>query len=341
VTVQLFPAGASLPARSATFELAPGRSALVNVPSLFARFNGSAIVTARRFDGSRSLVGAHVFELAQGDDPGTTYNLAKAYVSFARGSSTMHMPTALCNAFGSIVSPAQSTAFAIQNIAPAIAHVKVTFLPGDASKWLTVPPGSKASLQTCDVVASGFSGSAEIKSDVNIVAMGKAFVVGQTPGTGTVTAFEGLEHGASELSVPYVRWSSNTDYYFSSAARASIAVQNTGNSTAPGVIARYFTTSGANEDVALGDIGAGAKANTNPSQLTNATILDSIQRGFGSVEILGPPQSDLSALVRVYRRGRESVPTPAISEDYMALARRQYLWCECELTIPNTSPAFL
>src|SRR5689334_12037919 len=69
VDVQFFTIGSSLPALSRSFSLAPGRSAVLDAPGLFSSFNGSAIVTARRSDGSPGVVGAHVFELARGGAP--------------------------------------------------------------------------------------------------------------------------------------------------------------------------------------------------------------------------------------------------------------------------------
>jgi hypothetical protein len=349
LTVEISSIGASTPAYAGIFHLAAGRAARIDVPSLFPDgFNGSAIVTSTRADGSAGIAGAHVFELADGSDPNTVYNLAKAYEGFARGAFTMNMSTALCEAFGSVVAPSQSTAYAIQNIAPDTANVTVTFKPNDVVRTLTIPARSKASLQTCDVMGKNFSGSATIGSDKPIVAMGKALVTGQPAGTGTITAFEGIARGASQLSVPYVTWATDLGYSLFTESRSNIAVQNIGSADAVGVKARYLTTAGAYKEVDLGTIAAGAKRNTSPQQLESLPngeglpIEDAIiNDGLGSVEIIGPADSELAALVRVQRR-KPGLNNPAISEDYMALPilARPRTSCTCALTVPNVAPLF-
>jgi hypothetical protein len=313
---------------------------LLNAPSYFSRFNGSAVVTATRADGSRGVVAAHVFELAQGNDLNTVYNLAKAYVGFAHGSPTLAMPTALCKAFGSVTAPAQSTAYAIQNVSPRTAHVIVTFTPGGSVRGLQIAPGAKGSLQTCDAVGAGFSGGATIQSDMSIVAVGKAFADGQPAGTGTLTAFEGVEQGASLLSIPFVRWAEDLEYLVANGTRSNIAVQNMGRSTVKGVIARYFAPAGPPADVDLGDILPGEKKNTSPFDAANRDAI--VTQGLGSVEIIGKAGSELSALVRVQRRRKNTLYTAAIAEDYMAAKQKQEYRCVCELTLPagGQLPAF-
>jgi len=268
-------------------------------------FNGSAVITAERNDNSAGNVIGSVMEL---DITGVG---GKAFESVAAGSTTFYMPSALCDVFGG-----QSTAYAVQNTSLSMStDVTVTYSNG-TTDLKTIGAGSKQSFQACDVLSSGFSGSAIVTSSAQaVIAVGKAF------GAGLSTAFLGASSGAEVIGLPYVRWTSTTNYNNGSQQRVFLAIQNVGGSTVTGVTVAYIAADGSTDGThLLAPILAGAKANSNAGDAGLTEFGNpNAQPGYGGgVIITGPSGSQLVVIARVQTCVGASGGTcfSAAAEDY-------------------------
>ncbi|WP_420645554.1 hypothetical protein [Candidatus Leptofilum sp.] len=273
-------------------------------------FNGSATVTAVEAGTSTpaNIVGT-VLELK------VNSGLASSFEGVASGSTTLYMPSALCQ-FG---SGGASTAYAIQNTSDSTAaNVTVTYSNG-ATDTATIQPGAKNSFITCDVTSAGYLGSSTIVSNnsVEIIGVAKVF------GGGRSAAFLGAGEGASTLAMPYVRFT-QSQWAVGGRQRAYIAIQNVGSNLASGeLVASYLNKDG--EVVATHTFGAianGVKVNTNASDsalvLASGHTQDELDEfgyvgGFGgSILVEGPPGSELVATVRILT----VTSTGTAAEDY-------------------------
>ncbi len=265
-----------------------------------AVFNGSAVIEAT------GNVVASVLEL------GTNNGNASAFEGVTGGSTTVYMPSAICNAFGG-----QNTSYAVQNTSQSSsANVTVNYSNG-ATANAVVPAGAKQSFVTCNAtgMSAGFSGSATISSTgADIVVIGKVY------GTGLYTAFLGATAGDQELALPYVRWT-ESQWFPGGRQRTYIAIQNVGSALGAGTVtAKYLDKDGNVVGThTLPAIASGAKVNTfakDPGVVGNAADLNEFgyaggQFG-GSVIIEGPPGSQLVAVARV----ASAAPFGQVGEDY-------------------------
>lgn len=271
-------------------------------------FNGSATVMAVESGTATpaSIVGT-VLELK------THNGLAASFEGMESGSTTLYMPSALCDNNGTA-----RTAYAIQNTdIAATAHVTVTY-SGGAVDTASILPGAKNSFQTCDVESAGYLGSATITTNnVEIIGIAKVF------GGGRSSAFSGAGVGSSKLAMPYVRYTTS-QWGIGGRQRAFVAIQNVGADLANGeIVASYLNADG--DVVATHTFGAtanGVKVNTNASHAdlvlqSGFTQADLDEFGYvggfgGSILVEGSAGSELVATVRIM--GVTSTGTS--SEDY-------------------------
>jgi hypothetical protein len=271
---------------------------------LGASFDGSAVVTAVTTGSSTAanIVGT-VLELR-------TNNVGvRAFegVPSTAAANTVYMATALCNLSG------MTTNYAVQNTSnSASADVTVTYSNG-ATQNATIAAGGKQSFNSCNAgLAAGFSGAAKITS-----VGAPIVVIGKVGGAGRFTAFLGETAGAPKLALPYVRWTSDANFATGSFQRAAIAIQNIGGAPVSGVQVKYLNKNG---DVVgthnIASIGAGEKANSNPSNagLTEFGVPASNPGGgFGGAAIIeGPTGSQLIAVVRISSQTAAGI----VAEDY-------------------------
>jgi hypothetical protein len=307
VTVRFFPVGVATPLHTATVDNLPAGSAhyfdLGTITELGGSFNGSVTIEAAD-DGGAALSGsvvATVMELS------TAANGASAFEGVTSGSSTVYMPSALCNYFGT------GTAYAIQNTSnSASADVTVTYSNGSTQN-ASIPPGGKNSFVTCNAgVGDGFLGSATITATgADIVGIGKVF------GQGLSTAFVGASSGAENLALPYVRWATDANFNSGAHQRTFIAIQNVGGAAVTGdIVVNYVDKNGATvgTHTISTDVPAGGKVNSNA---TNAGLSEFGIYGDGtfggSVLIDGPAGASLVAIARV----QSVVPgVENVGEDY-------------------------
>jgi len=267
-------------------------------------FNGSAIITAVEAGTSTPAnVVATVLELS------TNGAAASSFEGVSGGSSTVYMPSALCNAYGS------STAYAVQNTSNVSTTVTVTYNNAVTDEQV-VEGGAKASFQGCAKQSAGYVGSAIITSTPgDIVVIGKVF------GNGLSTAFLGANQGAEKLALPYVRWS-ESQYDSGARQRAFIAIQNVGGALNAGdVMVSYVNKDGQVVGThSLAAMATGGKLNSTASAATVAgsfaqSDLDEFGYvgGFGGgVIIEGPTGSQLVAVVRI----QSKTTTGGVAEDY-------------------------
>jgi hypothetical protein len=269
---------------------------LAQVPS---PFNGSAIVSAKVAGTSTPAdIVASVLELStNGPD-------ASSFEGVTGGAATVYMPSALCNAFGA------TSAYAVQNTSSTnAAAVTVTYSNG-ITQQANIAPGAKFSFNGCAAGTNGTNPAGFNGSSIVTSTGGDIVVIGKVFGSGNSTAFVGATSGASEIALPYVRFT--TSQWLSGARqRAYIAVQNVGSDLAANqVTVSYINRDGAVVGIhTLGAMTNGAKLNSNP---THPGVV--IQPGFaqadlnefgyvggfgGSALIEGPNGSELVAVVRI------------------------------------------
>jgi hypothetical protein len=310
ITVKFFPVGSSTPADTETVTNLPAGASQyydlgTSIGTLPNPFNGSVTVTAIKHGGAPGSgnVVATVMELA------ISGNGADAFEGVAAGSSTVYMPSALCNAFGG-----QNTSYAIQNASNATANVVVHYSSGQ-NPGFAIPAGSKHSFLACaDGVPAGTSGSASITSDQPIVGIGKV------TGLGLSTAFVGPSAGASHLALPYVRWATDANYNNGSQQRTFLAIQNVGGSpiAASAITIQYIGPTGVVQgtDHNASAVAAGAKFNSTAASAGLSEFGINGGQFGGGVIISGPPGSQLVAIARV----QSVVPGNGIvGEDYNAI----------------------
>lgn len=274
--VNFYAVGSATPAHTESISNLPAGSAqyfdLGTITALGDSFNGSVSIEA---DGTGTAVAA-ALELGTGG--GKAY-YANSFEGVTSGSTTVYMPSAMCDAFGT-----QRTAYAIQNNSGAeiaAGGITITFTDkDDATKTYTysnpeaIAAGGKWSAQTCnaDGMEAGFNGSAEIVSSGEIVAIDKVF---QNVSIGGLSsAFLGAASGDAKLALPYVRWATDENYsttpvnrFFTQ--RTYIAIQNVGDSEIPAgsITIKYVDEAGTERGTHTIDtaVASGAKVNTNAS----------------------------------------------------------------------------
>ncbi len=205
-------------------------SAKVGLP---AGFNGSAVIQAyRRGDpGTPARIVASVQET---DDNGRG---AYAFEGVTQGATQIYMATMLCNAFGT----GQTSYYAIQNISlTESASVRVRFYNTSGLQIAETPPqninpANKWSLNPCNYVPAGTSGSAVILSNIPVVAIGKV-----KDATGMATAFVGQAQGGTRIVAPYIRWAANPTQEW----RTYVAIMNVGTANATNIQVRYYDGNG-------------------------------------------------------------------------------------------------
>ena len=208
-----------------TQNIEPGAAYYVDAGSLSAlgtSFNGSVIATAKHLDGTTpGSIGGSAMEFD------ITTDGVKSFESVAVGASTIYMPSAMCGAYVQL----QKTSYAIQNTSLTTAtDVLVTFTPGGYTASANIGPGSKASFIGCNILPTGYVGSAVItvtSGEPPVIAIGKV------AGGGLSTAFIGLTTGYATVALPYVRYAPDANYQAQTYQRTNIAVQNMGSSTIP------------------------------------------------------------------------------------------------------------
>lgn len=277
------------------------------VDELGDTFNGSAVITAVRNDSTAGNIIASALDLKIAGIGGL------AFESVASGGTTFYMATALCNVFGG-----QSTAYAIQNTdLDTSTDVTVAYSSGE-SETKTIGPGAKASFLACDVNGAGFTGSATVTSDTTpVIAVGKAF------GAGLSTGFMGAASGYEKLALPYVRYTSDANYFAGTRQRVFIAIQNVGGSDVADVIVEYLDKNGVVVGThTIDSIAAGEKANSNASNAGLTEFGYYTDNTFGgSVVITGPAGSELVAIARVNTctANNGTACTLLAGEDYNAM----------------------
>lgn len=190
-----------------------------------AGFNGSAVITA--------AAGQVVASVQETDDNGRG---AYAFEGVASGANTIYMATMLCNAFGG-----QNSYYAIQNASTSAANVTINFYDTAGSLVGQLPStalgaGNKMSVNPCDYVAAGISGSAVINSTgAPVIAIGKV----KAP-NGMATAFVGQGAGSTKIAAPYIRWAATP----TSEWRTYVAVMNVGTGAATNIVAKYYDGNG-------------------------------------------------------------------------------------------------
>jgi len=223
------------------------------ISQLGTSFNGSAVIEARRGNGSDGAAVASAMELS------TTGPAVSAFEGVSQGATTVYMPSALCNAFGGY-----NSSFAVQNTDLNNSTTVTVAYSNGVNHTRSIGPGAKASFVACNApgMPAGFSGSATVTStSTPIVAIGKVY------GLGTSTAFLGVPSGAAKLALPYVRW---TQSYWDNGQRqrAFIAVQNIGSNPIPaGALSIRYVDRDGNTVVTHTfnqTINVGEKVNSNP-----------------------------------------------------------------------------
>lgn len=189
-------------------------------PPAGCAFNGSAIITSSSGDVVASAL-----------ETSTTNRYANSFEGFkgtaSDGAPKVYMPSALCNInYG---DGAQSTAYAIQNLANATNNVTVTYkyqlrasngTLGSATTTtvsLAIPPGSKASVPGCQAALTSVGNSVTLSgnamppnavgSAVITATGGNIVAISKVVGAGISAATPGITSGSTKVVVPYVRYS--------------------------------------------------------------------------------------------------------------------------------------
>jgi hypothetical protein len=256
---------------------------------LGASFNGSVVITALRSNltGGKIISSAMEMEIV---GTGT-----KAFEGVAVGSTTLYMPSALCDAFGGT-----NTAYAVQNTSLITAtNVTVTY-SNSATETQNILPGAKKSFVACNAtgMVSGFSGSATVFSDTTpVVAIGKAY------GLGLSTAFNGVSSGSAHVGLPYVRWASDANWAAGTQQRVNMTIQNVGSAAITGdIVVQYIDRDGVvvgTHTISTG-LAVGSKVNSNASNagLSEFGVYVGPQFGGGAL-ITAPAGSQIAVVARV------------------------------------------
>lgn len=272
-----------------------------------AGFNGAATITA---EGGRKIVASAL-------EASVSAQGISSFEGVTQGGRIVYMATGLCDTFG------QRSAYAVQNTGSGQTNVTVTYkdLGGAVvgSQTKTIDGGSKQSFVACDAsgVNAGFTGSATITSTAqDVVAIGKVYQ------SGLSTAFLGATEGASELSLPYVRFAPDAEYANGSKQRAYLAIQNVGTASIPaGQLRVEYRDKNGNlvgthtNEIA---IAPGSKFNSHANLLPNGAGLNfGYVGGFGGGAIVkGPAGSQLVAIARILSRVNVPGIPSQVGEDY-------------------------
>ena len=282
-------------------------------------FNGSVVVTATKVsDGTPALI-VGVAEERRTDTGGLFSSQAYGFEAIPQsaGSTTVYMPTALCNFGGA------TTYFAAQNLSfntPTV--VTVTYAAGSGTTPSpavnTIQPLAKWSFNPCQTNGNqSYSGAAVIQSSAApVAAIGKAREeVGTNPRY--QTAYLAQATSTSRLAIPFVRWSPANDQGF----RSFIAIQNIGPSPIPAgqLTVKYYAPSGGapvNTCTSAVNMPAGAKLNSNVAAAfaggtnfncsTTQPANGASYTFSGSAVVEGPPGSSIIAVIR-YRPDNAAV----------------------------------
>lgn len=270
LTVDYYAVGATTPTFTDHFANLPASSAHYfdagKTDGLGTTFNGSAVVTAKL---AGTTTDAKVVVTV--DELSTTDGGSKSFEGTPAGSDKIFMPSALCNAFGG-----QFTAYAVQNadlVNPVTFEVDYT-LVGSTSVIVdgpyTLNGGGKQSIGGCPKLPAGSNGSAIIK---RTAGTGTLVAVGKVGGANITSAFLGFPSGSGSANValPYVRWSPDSEINTNGRQRASIAIQNIGDTPATNVLVKYYDRDGNLKGThTLGTIAPGAKISSNPTAAAGA-----------------------------------------------------------------------
>jgi len=260
-----------------------------SVTALGTSFNGSVVV-----ESSGGSIISSAMELASGTGTGS-----RAFEGLGSGSLNFFMPSALC-AYP-IPGGVTNTAYAVQNTSLTTSTSVTVLYSNGATETQVIGPGAKGSFNACNAtgMTSGFLGSAKITSTTtDIIAIGKA------AGVGLSTAYVGVNSGSSKISLPYVRWATDTNFNDGKQQRVNLAIQNVGNTTITGnVLVKYIDRDGnvAGTHTITTDIAPEAKVNSNATNagLSEFGVYAGGTQFGGGVIIEGPSGSELAAIARV------------------------------------------
>ncbi len=311
VAIKFYNTSAAL-AHTINTSIAPGAAFYVDtglIAELPVGFNGSAVIEAKRADTSNGSIVASAMEL---DEPGIGL---KAFEGVSQGAQLLYMSSALCNVFGGT-----NTSYAVQNTSLTTpTDVTVTFTDSLGNDYVsatkTIGAGAKASFVACDTMPQGTYGAAIVESTAtDVVAIGKAY------GAGLTTAFLGVESGAEQMGLPYVRYATDANYLAGLGQRTFISVQNVGRPLVEteevdvlfydntGTLAGTYTYV-----VPAGGLATGAKFSCSAASagLLEFGIYGSVYGG--AAIIVGPTGTELAAIGRV---STQTSPGVYVSEDY-------------------------
>jgi hypothetical protein len=313
--VKFYAVGSTTPTVDKNYDI-PAQSNVILPCNNFAKvglptgFSGSAVITAYQ-KGNPSVPGRVVASVQETDDNGRG---AYAFEGVASGANTIYMATMLCNAFGG-----QNSYYAIQNASlAATANVTIDFYDTGGSLVGQLPstalgPGNKMSVNPCDRVPAGTSGSAVIRSTgAPVIAIGKV----KAP-NGMATAFVGQSAGSTKIAAPYIRWAATP----TSEWRTYVAVMNVGTSAATNIVAKYYDGNGtlkASHVLATPGSPLAQYIKTNTTAQAAVALLPDGTFGFtppgGSIEI----ESDqpLVVVVRAQKDVTGLGATTRFAEDY-------------------------
>jgi hypothetical protein len=272
------------------------------------RFTGSVVVDATFVSNGQPARTVGISE-----ERLSSNNRGYAFEAIAQsaGSTTVYVPTALCNFGGA------TTFLAVQNLGNAASDYTVTYLNTAGATVATQPvngvgAGSKKSFNPCQVLGS-LSGSARVTGSQPATVIGKAQDLNNY-----TTAYLGQSTGSQRLAIPNVRWDpAGNDL------RAFIAVQNIGASIPAGQISlTYYNTNGSvfRTCTSINTTVQSAKVNTNPGQgAATATMSCNgsapVSAWSGSAIIQGPSGSQLIAINRSL-----VLNNPKVTEDINGVA---------------------
>ncbi len=233
-------------------------------------FSGSVVVTAtKQSNGSAANIVGVSQEMRSDNGSAISFEA----IPQSDGATTVYMPSGLCNA----TTQSQTTYYAVQNMGNINASLVITYISGatgnvaGVERTTSIIPGGKLSVNPCELTAgstgtapgAGFNGSAIIQSGQPLNAVAKKQSTASTYGNFT-TAFEGKGVGGSKVSIPYIRWGTNTGQ--NGDITTYIAVQNIGASalSAGSIQVKFYADNGT---LAMT---CSSQGSTNPNAKVNA-----------------------------------------------------------------------
>jgi len=313
ITVAYYPVGSATALDTDTYLAVPAGAAVYadagQDAELGASFNGSAIVTAvKSGTNNPGSAVATVLEL----DSTTGKTDGDAFEGVSSGSTTVYMPSALCQFSGQKLT----SFYAVQNTSTSTsASVTATYfdLAGTvlSTQVLTPTANGKVSFNGCNGTNPvGMNGAATLVSTQPIIVIGKVKNDAVLGVQGISTAFLGVTQGYTKLALPYVRWANDANNTAASGKqRAFLTIQNVGANALTGdIVVKYYDLNGAissTHTIAVVNMLPGQKVNSNPRLgLPNPTD-PTFEFGYygsafgGSAVIEGPAGSLLGVVVRV------------------------------------------